>query len=269
MKKYFALCLCLLLIPAVALGAVRMPEQQGSVTDAANVLSQQTTADLSTYAQRVAEETELGLHVALVHFLDGAEVQSYANTLFDLWNLGSDDLLLLGAAGEDSFAAVMGSKAQKTLGAANAENLLYTSSEFSTLFRTQRYDEALAAYCTALNELIAKQTGESIRMDGLFGHSIPTVGEQVQQYTSGLWDEVMTAIQNSSSDYQVIHAEREREDNGVTAGGWIVLVILAFIILRQSKSGRRARQMGCGCSPLGWIFRLLGLNILVDIFRKH
>ena len=154
-KRMFALLLTLmLLVPLCALGALRMPEHRGTVTDDANVLSAQTVTDLNSYAQKLAEKADVNLHVAMVHFLDGAEVQSYANTLFDLWELENDDLLLLGAAGEDSFAAVMGNDVQKTLGATNAENLLFTSSEFSSFFRTQQYDAAIAAYCTALNELV-------------------------------------------------------------------------------------------------------------------
>ena len=114
-KRVFALLLTLmLLVPLCALGALRMPEYRGTVTDDANVLSAQTVTDLNSYAQKLAEKADVNLHVAMVHFLDGAEVQSYANTLFDLWELDTDALLLLGAAGEDSFAAVMGNDVQKT-----------------------------------------------------------------------------------------------------------------------------------------------------------
>ena len=109
------------------------------------------------YASRVEEETGVKLHVALVNFLDGMEVKTYARQLFQRWELGGDDLLLLGAAGEDSFAAVMGSNVEKKLGASNAENLLYTSSSFATLFQSQQYDAAFASFSEALNDLLERQ----------------------------------------------------------------------------------------------------------------
>lgn len=266
-KRVFALLLTLmLLVPLCALGALRMPEHRGTVTDDANVLSAQTVSDLNSYAQKLAEKADVNLHVALVHFLDGAEVQSYANTLFDLWELENDDLLLLGAAGEDSFAAVMGNDVQKVLGKTNAENLLFTSSEFSSFFRTQQYDAAIAAYCTALNELVHKQTGESIRMDGLFGQAAADPIQQVQQYGSALWSDVMQSISESSQDYLAHHEREEREENGLTAGGWIVLIVLIVIMTRQSKAQRRygqRRRSGC----LTWILGLFGLNIFIDFLR--
>ena len=113
--------ICALLVLTLALcwslaafAAVRMPENRGALTDDANVLGTLTAKDVMAYASRVEEETGVKLHVALVNFLDGMEVKTYARQLFQRWELGGDDLLLLGAAGEDSFAAVMGSNGQST-----------------------------------------------------------------------------------------------------------------------------------------------------------
>lgn len=268
MKKrlFCALMALMLLVPALAFAAARMPEKRDAVTDDANVLSAQTVADLTEYAQRLEDGANVRLHVALVHFLDGLDAQTYANQLFDKWQLTGDDLLLLGAAGEDSFAAVMGADVQKALGNTNAENLLYTSSEFSSLFRAQQYDAAMSAYCAALSELAHKQTGETVRMDGLFGQAVPTPAQQVQQYGSELWREVMEAISDSSEDYRRDHDWDELEEDGLTAGGWIVLIVLIIIMTRQSKAQKRygrSRRSGC----LGWILGLFGINLLIDFLR--
>ena len=268
MKKMLCLLLCVMLIPAAAFAAVRMPACRGAVTDEANVLSAQTAADLTKYAERLEDETGIALHVALVHFLDGAEVLSYAQTLFDLWELSGDHLLIVGAAGEDRFAAVAGNQAAEQLGAGNVENLLYTSSDFAGLFQTQQYDAAFAAYANALSQLVEKQTGESIRMSGLFGTVAAQEKQSIEFATSELWSEVMEAITDSSSDYQVRHVEMEREENGVTAGGWVVLMILFVILLRQNKRKRsyyKRERKGC----LGWIFGLLGINLIFNLFKKH
>ena len=206
--------------------------------------------------------------MALVHFLDGAEVLSYAETLFELWELSGDHLLIVGAAGEDCFASVAGNQTAEQLGASTVENLLYTSSDFAGLFRTQQYDAAFAAYANALNQLVEKQTGESIRMNGLFGTVAAQEKQSIAFATSELWSEVMEAIADSSSDYQVRHVEMKREENGITAGGWVVLMILFVILFRQSKRKRsyyKRERKGC----LGWIFGLLGINLIFNLFKKH
>lgn len=265
MKKIGILLLCLLLAltPLSALSAARIPACRGAVTDDANVLSAQTAADLAEYAARLEDETGIALHVALVHFLDGVEVQSYANTLFDLWELGSEHLLIVGAAGEDVFAASAGSAVVDKLGGSSLENLLFTSSSFSALFRSQQYDAAFADCCLALNALVEKQTNESIRMDGLFGYTAPSPVQQAHAFGSELWGDIMESIADSSEDYYEHHEHERREGNGLSAGGWIVLIILAMIMLRRNKY---ERQKNPGC--LGWLFSLLGLRFLFNFLRR-
>lgn len=125
-------------------GLGRLPAQRGALTDDADVLSAQTVSDFSSYAQQVEAETDLRLHVALVHFWDGLDAQAYADALFEAWNLGDMDILLCGAAGEDAFATAMGDGAADLLGRQSAENLMYTSSRFGTLFASQQYDARLS-----------------------------------------------------------------------------------------------------------------------------
>ncbi len=281
MRKRLALCLCLLVaaLPLSAFAAVRLPAQRGVVTDDANVLGAQTAADIAEYAEKVESETDVRLHVAIVHFLDGMEASTYAQTLFEKWELEGNDVLLLGAAGEDAFATAMGAEATALLGEKNADNLLYTSSTFSTLFRGQQYDAAFNAYFTAFNALLEKQTGESIKLGKLFGNkqTAVTPQAQAQAYGSQLWSEVMDAIRDNSEDYQVYHERHEARTNGLSAGGWIVLAVLILIIFGQSDPVRKARRTrggsyrsyGCGCSPLGWLFSLFGLNVLIDTFRRR
>lgn len=273
MKKMLCILLCLLMLPLSALGAARMPEWRANINDTADVLSAQTVADLAEFSKLVTQEENIDLHVVTVHFLDGMEPQTYAEQLFAKWELSSEDLLLVCAAGEDSFATAMGEEAEQVLGRANADNLLYTSSEFGELFRTQQYDAAMAAYSKGLNSLLEKQTGSAVRMDGLFGEESLTMGEPLdvdeyfEKYGGALWNDVMDAINEASVDYQAYYDEEEREENGLTAGGWIVLIILIMIVLRQNKhdrARRRERRTGCGCSPLGWIIGLLGLGFLFD-----
>lgn len=275
MKKNLIRILCLLMalaLPACALAAARLPAMRGAVTDDADVLGQQTAADIAEYAQKVQNQTELSIHVAIVHFLDGLDAQTYANQLFEKWGLGDQDILLLGAAGEDCFATAMGKDAQKKLGKSNAENLMYTSSAFSSLFASQQYDAAFNAYFKAMNTLIGKQLGENIRLGKLFG-SVETTGQTHTDYGSQLWSEVMQSINDTSETHQEYQIEYRQKSNGMTAGEWIVLAILIGIVFSQSTPARKGRsnrdykRYGCGCSPLGWLFSLFGINVLIDTLR--
>ena len=117
LKNMLCLCLCLVMaLAGPALASARLPVQRGAATDDADVLSAQTVSDFSSYAQQVEAETGLRLHVALVHFWDGLDAQAYADALFEAWNLGDMDILLCGAAGEDTFATAMGDGAADLLG---------------------------------------------------------------------------------------------------------------------------------------------------------
>lgn len=269
MKKLLCILLCLLL-PALAFAEARMPEKRGNINDSANVLSVQTVADLEEFSKRVTQEAAFDLHVVTVHFLDGMEAQAYAEQLFRKWELTGEDMLLVCAAGEDGFALYLGAEAEELLGSSNAANLLYTSSEFSQLIRTQQYDAAMAAYADAMNTLLEKQLNSAISMKGLFGKESLTVGEPLnvdaylEQYGSALWHDVMDAINETGVGYQNHYYEEEREENGLTAGGWIVLIILIMIVFRKNKRSHTRQRSGCGCSPLGWIVGLLGLGFLFN-----
>ena len=272
MKKLLCLLLCLL-FPFTAFAAARMPEMRDNINDAAGVLSTQTVADLGEFSKRVTEQADVDLHVVTVHFLDGMDPQAYAEQLFRKWKLTSEDMLLVCAAGEDCFALCMGSDAEERLGKSNADNLLYISSEFSQLIRTQQYDAAMASYAQSMSALLQKQMGSVVSMDGLFGQESLTVVETLdvdtylEKYGGVLWRDVMDAINEAGVDYQNHYHEEEREENGLTAGGWIVLIILIMIVFRQNKrdkARRRAYRSGCGCSPLGWIIGLLGLGFLFN-----
>ena len=97
-----------LLIPALALGEARFPADRGAVTDDANVLSQAMIKEIGEFQTLALARTGVRVRVAVVHFLDGLDAQTYARELFVRWGMGLMDLLILGAAGEDSFAAVSG-----------------------------------------------------------------------------------------------------------------------------------------------------------------
>ena len=270
----------MLLFSSFALGEARYPALGGVVTDDANALSQTMAADMATYAKKLADNTQVQLHVALVLFLDGETVQTYADTLFTRWKLGENDLLVVGAAAEDTFAIVSGTGVKAKLSDASLKGLLY-SSGFSDAFKTQRYDAAFGSLFVALNDLVGKQYGAQIALGELFRAYQPDANPQtvtpattpqdslqsamntVVDTTSQIWAKTMNSITSSVQDYKQYDSSKDESGGGLTPGGWIVLAVIVLIIFGQSEPARRARRGGgCGCSPIGWIVGGLGLGAL-------
>ena len=287
-KALMILTLCVVLLAPVAAvaarpAAARYPTLTGVVTDDANALSQSVITDTATYAEDLEDETDVKLHVALVHFLDGVDVQTYADTLFTRWNLGDNDFLLVGAIGEDSFASVAGADVKRHISDSNAQNLLF-SSGFSELFRSQQYDAAFSKYLIAFNKLVAKQYGETISMDQLFtayqtstGTSTSNAGQSLWQTAaemgSTVWNNAMGSITQNVDSYNSYREHTEGQNGrGLSPTGWIVLVVIILIIFGQSNPARKARKAyrgGCGCSPLGWIVGGLGLGAWLNNLQSR
>ena len=262
---------------ALALGEARYPALGGVLTDDANALSQSMARDIAAYAAQAESQTGLKLHVALVLFLDGESVQTYADTLFTRWELDTEDVLLLGAAGEDTFALSAGAEARARLSDTSLKSLLYAPG-FADAFRSQRYDAAMGFFFVSFNDLLNKQYDADLKLGSLFAAYQPAaqttasaaatgtlVGDAVQSVvdtTSSLWNSTMSAITGSVQDYQT-YQDSNDDTHGLTPLGWIVLAVIVLIIVGQSEPLRRARRRGgCGCSPIGWILGGLGLGAL-------
>lgn len=301
MKKWICgiLSLMLVLTSAFALADARMPVSRGSLTDDADVLSSAMSSAIVEYVGDVKDETGVDVQVAIVHFLDGLDAQTYANQLFEKWELGDEAVLLLCAAGEDTFAVSMGKKAESKLGKQNMDNLMYTSSDFSGHIARQEYDVAFAKYFVAFNDLANKRYDEKLALPKTITKTADVgvlEGEQEQptavqpigtgslwsQIISGvpefengssvlipgMWSETMQGVEDNSSNYTNYYESHDYGENGIGVGGWIILVILVMIIFSQShpvrKANNRYRKNHGG---KGWLFGLLGLAVL-RIFRR-
>lgn len=308
MKKWICgiLSLVMMLTAATAFAAVRMPVSRGALTDDADVLSNDLSAAIVEYAEDVKDETGVQVQVAVVHFLDGLDAQSYAAQLFKKWELDENAVLLLCAAGEDSFATAMGSKAESKLGKQNMDNLMYTSSDFANHIARQEYDVAFAKYFVAFNDLANKRYDEKLTLpktitktasvgvlEGEAGQPIGTVstaGSLWNQIVSGvadfengesgvfipgMWHQTMEGVENNSSNYTNYYNDHDYGENGLGVGGWIILIILVMIIFSQSHPARKAkrnyrnyRNQQRQSGGKGWLFGLLGLAVLRMIRRK-
>jgi uncharacterized membrane protein YgcG len=264
-----------LLAGASALALARYPAQGGALTDDANVIGQAVAADVAAYAEKAKAETGVSVHVALVQFLDGEPVQTYADTLFTRWALGESDVLLLGAAAEDTFAVTAGKAAAQKLSAASLKSLLYDSG-FAEAFTAQRYDEALGGFFTGLNALLEKQYQTAVGLDGLFtgyaaqaaaqaqtgtaAQSAGMVGQTVGsaldgalsavdgavqsavEATSGAWNSTVNAVTDTVNRFQQGWDRQDENGGGLTPGGWVVLVIIVLIVSRQGRRASRSSK---------------------------
>lgn len=278
-KKLFALVAALLLVwacllPSFALAGTRFPSLHGTVTDDTNTLSGAMVSDIEKLQTLAQSRTGVTIHVAVVHFLDGLDIQTYANQLFARWELSDNDFLLLGAVGEDAYASVSGKNVQRNFSDQNAKALL-ASSGFSEMFKSQQYDAAFGKYFVAFADMLGKQYGTTITLNNLFSSYQPgaqatqrpnTLQSQWSSFVSGMWGDAKDVSDSTARNYDAYHEQREREGNGLTPTGWVVLVILIMLIFGQSDPARKARKkgrVGCGCGPIGWIFGLLGLGALI------
>lgn len=217
---------------------VRLPDKDGVVTDDANVLDSRTVEDIEEYADMVEDETDVSIHVALVHFTDGMDVKQYGETLFDKWGLGEEDMLILGVIGQDGFTMVLGSDVQRELNTSGVDNLLYTSTSFSSLFEGRQYDAAFGNLFQGMTALLNKEYREDMEMGSLFEHVIQLPASSQNTFGSGSWIETLGNIGHVDDAFE---ASRE-EENGLTAVHWILIVGLIMIIINGSDPVRKAKR---------------------------
>lgn len=292
MKKWICLFLVMMLtVTGVsALADARMPALRGALTDEADVLSGTMSTAITEYADTVDDETDMDLYVVFVHFLDGLDAQTYANRLFESEQLKDESILLLCAAGEDSFATALGKEAEKKLGKQNLDNLMYTSSEFAAHIARQEYDAAMGKYLTAFNDLLNKRFDEGVKLPAAIAAGTAQssqqqtgIGSLWSQITSGVesenssgsympdfWSETVQGVVDNSAHYT--HYQSDDESNGIGVGGWIILIILILIIFSQSHPATKAKRVYRNSGkkkPLGWLALLFGIPTLLRFFRRH
>lgn len=237
-----ALCLCL-----CASAEPRYPSRNGAMTDAAGVFSHTTLEDLGTLAKRLNRADAIRLTVVTVDFLDGSNAEDYAAELFKRWRLGSNDLLLLLAVGEDVYAVEAGRSVEKLM----AETLQYKllAENLSDRFLAQEYDAAIAAYAKALVTQINKVCRTSVRTDDLFRRS---VGSIFNEWATNLSQAAQSAVSDASSFFT----------SGNRSSGFSFLkVLLAIVLLLIIFSARRSKGF-----PFG---KLLAGLALFQVWKKR
>ncbi len=256
--RVLCLMLAALLLCGTALAEPRYPDKTADATDAALLLSADTLKDWNELATRVKSATGVRLYLATVDFLDGASLADYGAGLRSKWGLDDDSLLLLMAAGEDTFGLFGGASVNKRFAPSAQEKLLSTA--FQSAFIAQDYDGALTSLGPALARELGKCYNVSVDASGLFGQA--TVQATV---STNEWLERQQAARATAAPQteRIIRERIVREDqsSGISFGKVILTVFFLMIIFggenRRRNSG--CGCSGCGCAPFSSILASLGL----------
>lgn len=145
------------------------PDSQGTVTDLAVVLSEDTIKDFQALDERYNALTGGHIRIVTRHFLGGRDVKGYAKGLFDHWVMGENDMLLLMVIGEESYQLYLGENARVYL--PNETVSTYLATYFHPDFMDRRYDAACAQIVTEAAKSVAQGTGQTLNVSGLFGNA--------------------------------------------------------------------------------------------------
>jgi uncharacterized protein len=99
--------------------AFDFPALTGRVVDQADVISQESRADIAAKSQALEQKSGIQLVVATVKSLEGSDIETYANELFRTWKLGQEQknngVLLLVAPNEHKVRIEVGYGLEGTL----------------------------------------------------------------------------------------------------------------------------------------------------------
>ncbi|MGA2940636.1 MAG: TPM domain-containing protein [Xanthobacteraceae bacterium] len=99
--------------------AFNFPALTGRVVDQAEVISQESRADIIAKSQALEQKSGIQLVVATVKSLEGGDIETYANELFRTWKLGQEQknngILLLVAPNEHKVRIEVGYGLEGTL----------------------------------------------------------------------------------------------------------------------------------------------------------
>ena len=275
MKKTFALWVAVLLCFGVTSvsAAPRFPAKtaSGIVTDNASVLSHEMIDALNDFSKLLKDKDQIRLNVVTVHFLDGEDVRIYAKELFERWNLGTEDLLLLLAIGEDKAYTAAGAHAASKLSEDTRVQLL--TEAFYSRLDTRDIDGAMQVY---VQELHGKRVPNT-PLTGLFADVGYTANPRPVTVSDNGHDNGesagMPSLQENLADQlrdnlRTVESTLSQIDRrwGVNAGQLLLLAIIFLLIFNPRRHARKwgraagCSTCGCGCAPLSWLFALLGVR---------
>ncbi len=218
------------------------PRPDGTVSDLAGVLGEQTIQDLETLNERLEAAAGGRIFVLTRHFLGGADVQQYADKAFEVWALGDFDALLLMVIGEENFALTLGG-AVKNVMPAEARNTLLGA--FRNTYLARDYDEALANLAMSLGQTFSKAFGDKLDTAGLFGTAAIQSTPQpktADDYWYGMFarDDYDARKNDDETYWEDWQNQWEYEESSINWRSVIIwALVIYFLFFRRKKRGRR------------------------------
>jgi uncharacterized membrane protein YgcG len=229
-----ALCLSL---AAPALAGVQYPPSQGIVTDLSadptqdhtgKALQGDTVVYLEELSEKMKKESLGSIYVAVQDFIGGQDARDYANALFDAWELGSGDVLLLMVIGEETAALAVGEDAQKALPRQEQTNLL--ANHFQTAYKGFQYDRAVKELSVQVADTLAKANGKTVSFSGL-----NSAASTVQTPSAPSTNQGFHWTFSSQSDEEENVSSRRSSFNWKGWLIWGVVIYLLFFRRRRKK----------------------------------
>jgi uncharacterized protein len=131
------------------------------VVDNANMLDNSTKSDILNKGKELEENTGAQFVVVTINSLDGQDIESYSNDLFNSWGIGNKDnnngVLLVVAKNDHKYRLEIGSGLEGTLTDSLCYDLL--SRDVKPKFKDSKYNEGVSTMYSDVSETIG--TGEA------------------------------------------------------------------------------------------------------------
>ena len=160
-KKIIVLLATIMCACSVAFAEVPdKPTHDLYVVDNANMLDKSTKSDILNKGKELEDNTGAQFVVVTINSLDGQDIESYSNDLFNSWGIGSKDnnngVLLVVAKNDHKYRLEIGSGLEGTLTDSLCYDLL--SKDIKPKFKESKYNEGVSTLYSDVSETIG--TGE-------------------------------------------------------------------------------------------------------------
>ncbi len=239
--RFFAIVFCLLcMFNNTSFANIRYPEkpENSFINDEADIFSIELVDSINKLNETANKKANINIYIASVRFLDGENKELYTKELFNRWELGSNDFLLLVSIGDEEYYAVSGSALEKRI-PTSLVNGSFVNSGFNEEFKNENYNNAIALFFNNYTSLIQKNYNVS------FNDKIIPNYSTTQIYAKPKTDNIV------KFNYDVVN----KKDN-INIGNFILLILLIGYIINKKNS---KPKKGCGCSTIIIIYIIFTL----------
>ena len=162
-KKIISSLLSIIICIALSFNvlAVSIPVKDGFVSDAANVLSQETEEQVTETATVLKESCGVDLAVLTQRSVEGS-MKEYSTAVFENWGLNSRGALVVLSIQDQNYYLILGSVAQQNFTQTDINNMLLEYME--PYFAEENYDAGVIALCDNLEKVMTELYYEEVEV---------------------------------------------------------------------------------------------------------